>query len=611
MAKRQRMKSDDVEQLLDYFPGFMAISDVEGHILAINKNLAKVFNKPRDALIGQNGFTLVDDQAGKRRRQCMQEAVRTKQPTQLVDRDKERWWKSLFVPILDASNKVVKLCFYIEDITKEKEREELTISMKDDYYKALIEHSSDLITLIDAQDKIVYTSPVISKLYGYKRSERINHPIFDNIEAHERSKLMNLKKKLLPKYGETKKIKLRVPHKDGSSRYLESIVTNQLNNPNIKGIIVNTRDITDLEEQRLQLLNQKNYLESLLDSTAEIIFTIKTGDQSIGMWNRAAELNTGVKHSEVRGKSLRALPLFENLPEIETYIQHVTAGKSRALSQIVIQVPHRGKRLWQVSPSFIEEHDEITEIICVCSDITYRSELHGKLIPGEVYLIPETPIDQAQSIFTSLLKEGWAGYYISRTDQDVQQFSHAPNLTVSTCATEKGTAPTISTLDELYHNIATFMKTHTNAVVLLDRLDYFVSLFSFQDTVKTLYRINDVIRARQGIFLLHINKLLFAHEQYAYFMEEFRNLPSQEIQHIQLQDDAHGILSYIMEQNVKNSIVTQAKICTHQHVSKVTAQKRLHELLRDGLIISKKQGRINALYLTEKGRELLLHQKIL
>ena len=155
------------------------------------------------------------------------------------------------------------------------------------------------------------------------------------------------------------------------------------------------------------------------------------------------------------------------------------------------------------------------------------------------------------------------------------------------------------------------MKTNNRAVILLDRIDYLVSLFSFSEVLNTLYKIIDIIKQQKGILLLRINKLPFTSEQYAFLNEEFNAIPSKELKNVGLEDVVYGILRHIWQQNTKNILVIQRDICTHFKISKITAQKRIEDLSTKELVISKKQGRSKYLYATDKGKELLQKHTII
>ena len=115
----------------------------------------------------------------------------------------------------------------------------------------------------------------------------------------------------------------------------------------------------------------------------------------------------------------------------------------------------------------------------------------------------------------------------------------------------------------------------------------------------------------KGILLLRVNQILFTPEHYAFLQEEFQRLPSREHTDVSLDTDVDNILQFIRGQNMKHSLVTQKLITTTFHISKVTAQRRIEDLVAKGLIISKKKGRSKYLYATETADEFFEKRRIL
>jgi len=167
----------------------------------------------------------------------------------------------------------------------------------------------------------------------------------------------------------------------------------------------------------------------------------------------------------------------------------------------------------------------------------------------------------------------------------------------------------VSSLDELFDVIEVFVKKTKNAAICLNRVDYLISQFGFDRVLDFLYRVNDLMRMKQGLFLLRVNKTLFSSEQISFLQEEFSMLPSQQMQDVSLEDMMYKLLSFIFKENEKSSLVSQRNICNHFGISKVTAQKRIEDLLNKGLIISRKRGRSKFLHVTDKGKELLHRRK--
>jgi PAS domain S-box-containing protein len=121
-------------------------------------------------------------------------------------------------------------------------------------FRALIEHGSDGIVLIDPDNKIRYVSPTVETVEGYKPEELLGrfgtehtHP--DDLPVIE--KAVGL---LMENPGKPIPALWRRRHKNGDWLWLEGTATNLINDPAVGAIVTNYRDVTQrkLSESRLQ-----------------------------------------------------------------------------------------------------------------------------------------------------------------------------------------------------------------------------------------------------------------------------------------------------------------------------------------------------------------------
>jgi len=609
MSKKQIMKNEDLVSLIDNFPGGMVVINLEGKILAANVTLGRIFNLSREKLIGTSGYSYVEKAVGEQRRNIMGNIVRDKKTVEIVDYERGHWWKAIFVPNIDSSNNVVGFFIYINDITTEMKKEERKLINQEEYYISLIENSMDLITVIDKTGKILYESPSLKRMLGYEISERLGKKVFGNIHPDDVTRVKQYFKEIVSQPGLTNKITYRIKDKKGIYHYFESVGNNQIHNPHINGLIINSRDITERAKDREKISKQKHFLDNLVNSASEIIFTVDR-DHKVGLWNAAAERNTGISKTKVVGKKLSSLNLFENISEFHEYLNHVFAGKDGFLNQLVVKSDVGGKRLWSASPSIVKSDDVISDLVFICKDITFKDEIHGRLIPGGGYLVSEVSADSLFDVFKGLLNSGWNGLCITRNLSDVApDYFNDLQPTMLMFSPYGSGEGVVSSLDELFDAIEVFVKETKNAATCLNRVDYLISRFGFDRVLDFLYRVNDLMGMKQGLFLLRVNKTLFSSEQISFLQEEFSMLPSQQMQDVSLEEVIYNLLGFIFKENEKNSLVSQRNICNHFGTSKVTAQKRIEDLLKKGLIISRKHGRSKFLHVTDKGKELL-HRRI-
>ena len=136
-------------------------------------------------------------------------------------------------------------------------------------------------------------------------------------------------------------------------------------------------------------------------------------------------------------------------------------------------------------------------------------------------------------------------------------------------------------------------------------MDYLLSVFSFEEFIKALYRINNILRSRNAVLLVRINPNSVDKRQLELFKEEMLPLPSQKIEDIELEDKKYEILKFIQRQNQNNMLVSFSKIGHEFSISKVTNSKYLNSLGEKGLIFIEKKGKSKTLHVTEKGKTLL------
>lgn len=138
----------------------------------------------------------------------------------------------------------------------ERKQVEDVLIRSERYFRALIEHALDIITVLNSDGTIRYISPSVEAILGYSVDElqtldltQIIHPedvykIYDYTCDNSKSQL------------KTTAVEARFLHKDGSWRLLEIICTDLRHDVAVEGIVLNARNITErkqLEEQIRQV----------------------------------------------------------------------------------------------------------------------------------------------------------------------------------------------------------------------------------------------------------------------------------------------------------------------------------------------------------------------
>ena len=109
-------------------------------------------------------------------------------------------------------------------------------------FRSLIEHSSDITTLVDGNGTILYESPSVERLLGHQPGDLIGSPLEQHLHPEDLELVRQAIREPVP--GAVPTIEFRFRERDGGFRPLEATVTNLLDNPDLGGIVLNCRDIT-------------------------------------------------------------------------------------------------------------------------------------------------------------------------------------------------------------------------------------------------------------------------------------------------------------------------------------------------------------------------------
>ena len=115
-------------------------------------------------------------------------------------------------------------------------------------FHALLEHSSDMVAVTDADGIRSYASPSYEQVLGYHPEDLLGRHISAIDLPEDAPCTREILAELRNDPGGVRRFDSRVQHRDGSVRWLEVIATNRLEEPGAGGIVINSRDVTARKE---------------------------------------------------------------------------------------------------------------------------------------------------------------------------------------------------------------------------------------------------------------------------------------------------------------------------------------------------------------------------
>ena len=143
--------------------------------------------------------------------------------------------------------------------------------IKDRRFKKLVQEGADLITIIDYEGKIQFSSDNYEKILGYSTHTLKGADLFELINQEDLNKVRTSFYRIKQE-SNIKVEPYRIRDAHNNWRWLQSTATNLYSDEAISGIVVNSSEVTELIEKERELLlsNEKYYLASL--ATQDLIY---------------------------------------------------------------------------------------------------------------------------------------------------------------------------------------------------------------------------------------------------------------------------------------------------------------------------------------------------
>lgn len=276
-----------------------------------------------------------------------------------------------------------KLMYCVARDGKEKVEQEAIIQQREQRFKALVQEGSDMISILDAEGNYIYTSPTTTYILGISPEEFESKSVFEFIHPEDIERCIECLKQIATE----KKVivpPFRFLNGQREWRWIETVLTNMLDNPAVQGLVANSRDITKQkeEEHRLKLL------ESVITNTTDAVLITETelneeGAPKIIYVNEAFTKMTGYTQEETLGQ-FASLVLGPNSNPKE--IEKISAAlQNWEACEVTINTQRKnGEEFWAhfaIKP-VADEKGWYTHWIAIQRDVTEQKnkELENKLV---------------------------------------------------------------------------------------------------------------------------------------------------------------------------------------------------------------------------------------
>lgn len=245
--------------------------------------------------------------------------------------------------------------------------------------QVLLENASEVITIYEEDRTVRYISPSVERILGYSATDLIGQNDLSHVDEEHKGVFENMFDQLIENPFQPVTIQYVYHRKDGGTIWLEATGKNMLQDPAIKGIILNSRDITERRRAE-QEERMRSQMQALSENSIDLI-TRLNHEGEVFYINPMIEEYTGNKPEHFLNKNIAETEINEGVAGQWLEVLEQVKEKKEKVAKEMDFPSIMGDRVMQLNaiPEYNEDASMIESVLLVSHDITSR-----KLIELEI-----------------------------------------------------------------------------------------------------------------------------------------------------------------------------------------------------------------------------------
>ena len=200
-----------------------------------------------------------------------------------------------------------------------------------EYFRALVEHSADVIWVLDGDGVVRYVTPSLTRLLGHGPQDAVGRPPWDLMDGRDASEARETLRAVAASV-EAVTFTYRFRHADGGTRVLECTAHNLLDDPHVGAIVVSAHDVTHQRLAEDALRASEARLRAAVETTPIVLYTLDREGRFTSSDGKGLE-RLGLSPGEVVGRS--AYEMYESVPELQHNVRRALAGETVRYTAVV------------------------------------------------------------------------------------------------------------------------------------------------------------------------------------------------------------------------------------------------------------------------------------
>lgn len=142
---------------------------------------------------------------------------------------------------------------------------EARVEASEERFRGIIEHSNDIILLLDTDGSILYASPAFGRQMGYELWTVLGQDFFSFVHEEGRARLQDgFRELMMLPPTESMSLEFLFRHRDDKYLTMEATGSNLLRNQTVQAVVLHLRDVTTQKQSEVELKIYRLHLEDLI-----------------------------------------------------------------------------------------------------------------------------------------------------------------------------------------------------------------------------------------------------------------------------------------------------------------------------------------------------------
>jgi diguanylate cyclase (GGDEF)-like protein/PAS domain S-box-containing protein len=214
-------------------------------------------------------------------------------------------------------------------------RSEVALTRSERRFRALVEGSADIISLVSADGLILFETPAVTATFGFAPGARVGRPAVDYVHPDDREIIGAALASVTGSGGPAARTLIRLRHADGTYRWCEVVLRDLLDEPAVGAIVANFSDVSARREAEMRLAESEANFRQLFTQNPQPMWVYERETLAFLEVNQAAIEHYGYSREEFLSMTVPDVWEPSHLEDVDSLRRRLGEDHVRSRNHVV------------------------------------------------------------------------------------------------------------------------------------------------------------------------------------------------------------------------------------------------------------------------------------